>query len=289
MAVTDAFTRADNADLGTNWTPVTSQAAFALVSNAAKVASGAADAAEYYNASSFATDQYAQVVLTTVSAVTDVGTGTGVMVRASSVAQTFYRAVARAGGTELAKCVANVFTALADETATAWQAGDVIRLEVSSTTLTVKRALAASPTAFSTISALTTTDTDIASGRPGIALSSTSTDNMILDDFGAGDLSVATSTLEWKSPAVQLQNHAVTTIVNMRTTSPLPVPALSTQGAAAVYLPATDVQQPHVGARLHYQRATVPMPVPYLVTTPTRVTNPLDWVTVSPDVIWTDG
>lgn len=61
----------------------------------------------------------------------------------------------------------------------------------------------------------------------------------------------ATSAMEWKAPAVQLTNHFVTSIVNMHARSP--------------------------------------MPVPYLVTTPTRVTNPLDWVSVSPDVIWTDG
>lgn len=61
----------------------------------------------------------------------------------------------------------------------------------------------------------------------------------------------ATQALEWQAPKVQLQNHHVTTIVNMR--------------------------------------ALTPMPVPYLRTTPTRVTNPLDWVTVTPDVVWTDG
>lgn len=63
--------------------------------------------------------------------------------------------------------------------------------------------------------------------------------------------STVSTTIEWQPPAVQLTNHFVTSIVNMR--------------------------------------ATTPMPVPYLRTTPTRTTNPLDWVSVSSDVIWTDG
>lgn len=63
--------------------------------------------------------------------------------------------------------------------------------------------------------------------------------------------SAPSTTVEWQSPAVQLQNHFITSIVNMRATSP--------------------------------------MPVPYLRTTPTYVTNPLDWVQVTPDVSWTGG
>lgn len=61
----------------------------------------------------------------------------------------------------------------------------------------------------------------------------------------------ATVALEWKSPATQLQNHFVTSIINMQAVSSVPLP--------------------------------------YLPTTPTRVTNPLDWVQVSPDVIWTES
>lgn len=66
-----------------------------------------------------------------------------------------------------------------------------------------------------------------------------------------GAAAAATVALEWQSPAVQLQNHHITNIISMR--APLLV-----------------------------------RPVPYLLTTPTRVTNPLDWVHIENDVIWTD-
>ncbi len=79
----------------------------------------------------------------------------------------------------------------------------------------------------------------------------TGTDQWVAAAVGVAAAVTVSTTIEWKAPAVQLTNHFVTSIVNMQAMSP--------------------------------------MPVPYLTTTPTRVTNPLDWVTVTPDVIWTDG
>ncbi len=76
-------------------------------------------------------------------------------------------------------------------------------------------------------------------------------DQWVIATVGVAAAVTVSTTIEWKAPAVQLTNHFVTSIVNMQAMSP--------------------------------------MPVPYLTTTPTRVTNPLDWVTVTPDVIWTDG
>lgn len=118
----------------------------------------------------------------------------------------------------------------------------------------------------------------------------TSLDQYAFSLYATYTATTATSALEWKAPAVQLQNHAVTSIVNMRATASRLVPALTTQGAAVSQPIVTDVQlQPQFLARAAFLRATSPMPVPYLLTTPTRVTNPLDWVLVTPDVIWTDG
>lgn len=141
---------------------------------------------------------------------------------------------------------------------------------------------------------------DTASGVDAEAGYATGTTQVTTVFFGTNDpmaragvrivaAAAATQALEWQAPKVQLTNHFVTSIVNMRALPPLVVPALSTQGASVTQPAVTDVQlQPYTRVA-SYLRTLTPMPVPYLVTTPTRVTNPLDWVSLTPDVIWTDG
>lgn len=141
MAFTDNFTRADNADLGTDWTPVTGDGTFKIASNTATPTSLAADAAERWSTNTFANDQYSQA---TISAISGVGTdeGIGVCIRASNSARTYYRAVANTEGagvnTYLGKVVAGTYSQLATGTV-AWAAGDIIKIEISSNTLTCYR------------------------------------------------------------------------------------------------------------------------------------------------------
>lgn len=182
MAVTDSFTRADNADLGADWSAVGSESAWAIATNKAAPSSQFSDCSEVYVSGSFADDQYAQGVLGTIT--TDAaGQGPGVLVRGTTAARTYYGVVCSTQGTELRKLSGGVHSALATD-ATIWANGDVVRLEVSGTTLTVKRNGV-------TISALTTPDATIASGRPGLNFSSSSTTACTIDDWEGGDLTAA--------------------------------------------------------------------------------------------------
>lgn len=183
---TDNFNRANGA-LGANWTTITSEQALVVASNALAIGSGleTQDAGNFWNAVSFANDQYSQLVLPVIAAAGS-GVGIGVVVRAASAARTYYRVVACASGTELGKVVAGTFTSLKTDS-TVWANGDTIRLEVTgqnpNITLTVKRN-------GSVISALTHTgETSINSGSAGVAYSSVTAGTATGDDWDGGDIS----------------------------------------------------------------------------------------------------
>jgi hypothetical protein len=188
---TDNFNRIDAADIGATWDVMTTETAFEIASNAAAPQNPSADCGETYNGVTFANNQYSQVTLANSVSTGGAGTGVGVTVRASAVARTYYRVVCASAGTELGVMNAGSYTALKSD-ATAWTVGDTVRLEVSGTSLTVKRN-------GSTISALSTTDSAIASGRAGIANSGISSAGVRVDDWDGGDLVAGSSSV---SPSV---------------------------------------------------------------------------------------
>jgi hypothetical protein len=183
MAVlaTDAFTRANNADLGTAWDVSTGQGAFAISGNTA-ISNFVGDAGESYNAITWPDDQYVQAAVTVTGGTTPGGgAGLGVQARAATGAWTAYRLVVSTAVTnniELAKFVAAGYTLLGQRTQ-AWTAGDTLRLEAQGTTLRVLRNGVQLGATF--------TDSGIASGRGGIVLSFGDSVAGSLDNFEGGD------------------------------------------------------------------------------------------------------
>jgi len=186
VLATDSFTRANNADLGTAWDVPTGGAAFKVASNAATPTFLESDAMESNNSATWPNDQYAQCAVTVVGTVST--TGLGPAVRMATGALTFYRCVASHAATnnvELAKFVSGSYTQLALRTQ-AWTDGDVLRVEVSGTTLKMFR--------NGTQLGANVTDSSIASGRAGIGYSGAVTSGS-LDDWEGGDFTTAAKAL----------------------------------------------------------------------------------------------
>jgi hypothetical protein len=189
---TDNFNRADNADLGTNWTPPTGVTGWSISGNQALEDSGGAFCAEYWNAVSFANDQYSQAIVDGVTLESVVNNGAGVAVRIATGANTMYRAYLNSnasGEIQLTKHVAGVVTELAQYTAGAAPALlDGIRLEVRGTTLKVYHSSAGG----AYVERISTDDSSIASGSAGIAGKANSNLNLV-DNWDGGDLSAVTT------------------------------------------------------------------------------------------------
>lgn len=229
MAFTDDFLRADNADLGANWTPVGSENAWKIATNKATPSNTTLDCSEVYVAGSFSDDQYAQGVLGTIT--TDsAGQGPGVIVRGTTAARTYYGVVCSTQGTELRKLVAGAFSAIHSD-ATVWANGDVVRLEVSGVSPNITLVVKRNGTPIAALG--TTVETAIASGRPGLNFSGASATVCTIDDWEGGDLSAAaTVALEWKQPTSQPTSHFTPTITSFLRAMPNPVPYLTTTPTA---------------------------------------------------------
>jgi len=172
---TDNFNRGDSADLGADWSVPTGGSAWAINTNRARPGSITTFCMEYYGTGTFADNQYAQAVV--VARESNAGTGPGVAVRMATGAVTYYGARANAAdGVFLFKSVAGVESPLA--VGGACVNGDTLRIEANGTTI---RAL------VNDIEQVSTTDSDIASGRPGITGFS-ATLNVELDDWEGADL-----------------------------------------------------------------------------------------------------
>lgn len=173
QTVTDDFNRADSADLGANWTPVTDS--FGIVSNSARPNNSNNDACERYSGVTWTANQSSQVKVTTTG--TSAGAGGGVSVRCSTVAETHYRLVINADGEwELIRFVAGAATVLASGTAT-YASGAILKLSAIGTTIT---------STYNGSQIDTRTDAVIATGQPGVAYSSSSNDT-VLDDWSGSD------------------------------------------------------------------------------------------------------
>lgn len=177
---TDNFNRANGAP-GAPWTTVTSEGNnFTITSNQLTLSNVGADSAMYYDGV-LANDQYAQIVMTTPQ--TDAqDAGSGLLVRVSTSTDEYYGFAATGAGTTVFKRTTGGGYQILKSDATAWANGDLARIEVSGSSITIKRNGA-------TISALTVaSDTSLTSGRAGIRFSSTTVSTPVLDDFEAGDL-----------------------------------------------------------------------------------------------------
>lgn len=181
--VTDNFTRANENPLsqGGNWHTVTGAGAPQVVSNLCEP-SVTTRCASYYDAGiAWPTDQYAETKLTSD---TNSVSFLGPLVRQATGADTCYEVVAEGplnatGVLFLVKRIAGAQTTLHTATVTL-AANDIIRLTVTGSVLTVQQN-------GTTLSAFTTTDAAIASGKPGIVIQSTVIANVTCALWNAGN------------------------------------------------------------------------------------------------------
>ena len=155
LPATDLFDRTDAANLGTGWTAPSGYNVLKIVSN---TAAGFADTecGEYWNGDTWPADQYSEVVLGSVEDETDKGCGPAVRMGANVA----YFAQPNAVETKLYKRTGvSTYTQISTNGA-ACTAGDTLRLEVSGTTLTVKK------NGATIIGPLT--DTALATGNAGL-------------------------------------------------------------------------------------------------------------------------
>jgi len=137
---TDNFTRANENPLSNSgkWTQVSGAGTMQVVSNLCEPAATSTVCANYWNALVWPNDQYAEV---TAETTTSAGFSPGLLavVRAQSAANSFYYAyiVCGVGDAQISKSVAGTDTTLVSGTIALVTAGDVFRLVVSGTLLTL--------------------------------------------------------------------------------------------------------------------------------------------------------
>lgn len=173
---TDNFNRANGA-IGSNWTNL--NGTFGVNANQAKPLTLGADsrAQSVWSGGVIGNDQYSQAALVNVASYA------GVVVRGALAAYTCYVAVANGTDSIIQKFVAGTGTGLASG-GPAFAAGDVIRLEVKGTALTLFK---------NGNVVLTATDSAIASGYAGIA--GYSATNRAVDNWEGGEIAIVSSTL----------------------------------------------------------------------------------------------
>ena len=188
VLATDNFNRADSATLGANWSVMTGQTGWQIVSNSARVLDTGVDCADRYSAVSWPNDQYSQAEVTLSARAWVTGEGLGLLLRGSAAAETFYRFVTArdtvGDDSEFGKVVTGTFTALATRSFT-FSSGQVLYASASGTTIVLKyngSQLGAS-----------ITDSAIASGSAGVASSSTVNGTDSLDNWEGGSIESSSS------------------------------------------------------------------------------------------------
>lgn len=184
LLASDDFNRADANTLGTSWNTFTvGGEQIGIATNRAKFKSlGSGDAYSSYNIT-WPNDQYSEAMCIANNAGEGDGVGCGVAVRMDTGgALTLYRAVVNTNGggqVQLSKVIAGVYTLIANVAVT-WFDDDLLRLEVSGTTLRLYRNNGQIGTNY--------TDSSVSSGRAGVAYSSTAGANNSLNSWSAGSL-----------------------------------------------------------------------------------------------------
>ena len=183
----DVFTRSDSSDLGADWDAYTGLDSGAIASNHvqsnANVNHGGQ---ETYNATTPPNNQWASVQFITLSGGSGYVNG-GVLCRAAAPnTQTSYLCALQFNDIFIGKQVASVFTSLANVTKNP-TAPETISLECVGTGL---------EGFIDGVSLLSTTDSDIASGRTGITWytdTGVSVTNIVFDNFTMGDFTAGTA------------------------------------------------------------------------------------------------
>jgi hypothetical protein len=163
----DDFNRANETPLASPWLIVGTVTATANLSTNTVVANnGGLDFGYYYSSVTWPDNQYSEAAITVTG--TTAGTGYGVLARGdvNGGALTYYRAVvskAASNNVDLSKFVGGTKTAIGSRTTT-WVDGDVFRIEVTGSTISLKQ--------NGTILGATFSDSGIATGRAGIIYSS---------------------------------------------------------------------------------------------------------------------
>lgn len=185
----DAFTRADNTDLGASWdSGYTAKNNLQIVSNRIRgTALGTASVES--TSTSITNDQRGEVTL--ASWVTSTFGVAVVSLRMTAPAtQTAYTCTVLANAadhTRITEITAGSEVTLANETTSTWSAGHILRCEVIGSTINLYQVIGGSANLL-----LTTTDGSLTSGRVGLATfvdSGGSLANIELDDFVATDIS----------------------------------------------------------------------------------------------------
>lgn len=171
VLATDDFNRADGG-LGANWT-VQTGSGIAIVSNQAKTAVGSVDQFAFWNAASFAENQYSKVTVVQTPA------SIMVTVRASGTGGTFNAYWARPDG--IHKHVNGSYTSLGDGSVTV-NTTDIFELRATGVNPTTLRRYVNGVAVGTGV-----TDSDLDSGAAGIGFFKTGSDP-IVDNWEGGDL-----------------------------------------------------------------------------------------------------
>ncbi len=161
ILATDTFDRADSTDLGAVWDVVPGLTNCQIVGN--RVRSGVAntDDIESYNGVTWPDDQYAQLTVAVLTG-TDLQVGTAVRCSTTVASAYFGFAHTDTGGAmhyQLWRVVSGTFTLLGTDP-TDPVVGDVVRTEAEGTTIRLQR---------NGTTLMQVTDTNLASGRAGVA------------------------------------------------------------------------------------------------------------------------
>lgn len=202
LPTTHAFTGSNNANLNTalsEWTMVPSAGQVGLNTNAFYPdTTGDLECAAYLNTETPADDQYAQVSIAAIAATNSACIGAAI--RCATGADSYYGFYTLSGASQFFKKVSGTWTQFGSDLA-AGQAGDILRIEALSTTVSA---------ILNGVRIATTTDSALTSGRLGISAAATaSTTASRGDDFQGGDISigksaptfVAAGTADWDNTA----------------------------------------------------------------------------------------
>ena len=176
----DDFNRADDATgLGADWVNVFATPVFTISSNkAVPSAFTSLDSSAAYDATAFSNDQFSKGTLECVGST---GSGVGLQVRQSGSAfagnQCYWFAVDQAGAPFIAKwTTGGVFTVLATGSAT-FASGDEWEIRAIGTVITVYQ---------NGTLVMSATDSDLASGRPGVYFAADET-SAAINDWSGGN------------------------------------------------------------------------------------------------------
>lgn len=173
--IQDSINRANNADLGTTWTPVNNT--LQIISAAARAGGASIDCCERWNTLEFPADQWAQCRITGLHSNIS-GNGIGPAIRCSATAFTNFNVICNSGVTELWSVSAGTFALI--QSVAAVSVGDLVRLEGRGSTIIVRRNFSDSPL-------ITATSTVAVSGYPGLEAFEVAGQTASATEFEAGD------------------------------------------------------------------------------------------------------